>query len=75
MVTDFKWHLTKDGLPEIGKNYCVLLGKRGGIYVGKLREIARGRVVFYIPNNRESYMEISSVEAWMEIPPFEVGNG
>lgn len=61
------WHeMTKEQPTDNDVRY-LLMGNGGGLYVGYLR--ANGKL-FYIPNNRSSYLEIKSVKAWAVIPEF-----
>lgn len=75
-MSSFEWHEMKDSEPSLGSGNYVVLGTRGGLYVAsdysRYSQSGRG-TYFYIPNRRDNFMDSSSVKAWAEIPPLEVG--
>ena len=73
-MAEFRWHTMADECPEFGDGDYVVLGLKGALYYANRYEPWGPnslRMFFYLPNNRNPYMDSEKVRAWAKIPPFE----
>ena len=64
------WHKISDGQPEIGET-VVLVGRRGGMYLGSRKKYPGGGDYYYVPNRRDAFLDAKQVVAWHEIEPWD----
>lgn len=70
-MTEFKWHMMADEMPEKGKRHFIVMGIKGGLYLAPRFEGYGDYVWFRDTRGNHHYPE--QVLAWAEIPPLEVG--
>lgn len=67
------WHRMTDEKPNDEKGRYLLLDKYGAMYIANGFHIweHNQHKSFYIPNNRNGYMDFDKVKAWAMIPEME----
>ena len=69
-MADFKWHLTSEETPEVGKGNYIIIGPKSGMYFA-IRVSKYGDYTCFV-DSRGLCHYTGEVKAWAKIPPLEV---